>query len=309
MKRFSTGFDNGDPVMVKNGLAQLDFEANARQPFLPANSEPKEAGIVRDKFDDVYFTEKSLVVPDGISAGKEEEGKRNYDLVEETRSHLSLLGSDLSEDAHQQKPNPDIKVIAFDYGGVTFVDGKRKATERLHRELGYDSDVVFQQMTSPESWDLRRGRIGYSEFLESAQNALPPGYNAKTICDYWCQAYELDEDIYNLIQRVRRSYKVVSYTDGIPSRVRYLEEKYRFRWVFDAEVHSYNHDAVKTDRAFAEALLRTSGVENPAELLLIDDQENEVEHVKALGIRVLLYQTGQIDALKGSVRELGIKMD
>ncbi|CAF0891316.1 unnamed protein product [Adineta steineri] len=223
-------------------------------------------------------------------------------LTSHIKSHTN------TEDSQQHK----IRVIAFDYGkvsGVLFHDGKQRAVDKLKKEHGYDGDIIWKLMTSPESWDLRRGNICSNDFWKWAQEQLPKGYDSQLICDTWCNEYIMDKDILDLLRRLKgHNYRIISYTDGIPERVEYLENKYHFRHYFDAEVQSSDWQAVKTDEAFAQALLKTAECEtDPDALLLIDDQEDEVQHVKKLGANVILYKTGFHNELVNALRNIGIQ--
>ncbi|CAF3848950.1 unnamed protein product [Adineta steineri] len=202
-----------------------------------------------------------------------------------------------------------IHVIAFDYGGVLFSNGKELGLDKLELDYGYDRNIVWQLLNSPESWELRRGNISDDAFWTWAQTQLPKGYDACLIRDTWYSMYILDENILNLLQRLKQqNYRIIAYTDNIPERVAYLENKYHFQHYFDAEVKSYDWHAVKTDITFAQALLKIAGCEtDPATLVHIDDQILDVEHVKKLGGNVLIYRTGYINELITDLHNIGVQ--
>ncbi|CAF4437509.1 unnamed protein product [Adineta steineri] len=99
----------------------------------------------------------------------------------------------------------------------------------------------------------------------------------------------LDENILNLLQRLKQqSYRIIAYTDNIPERVAYLENKYHFQHYFDAEV-------------------KTGCETDPATLVHIDDQILDVEHVTKLGGNVLIYRTGYINELITALHNTGVQ--
>ena len=47
--------------------------------------------------------------------------------------------------------------------------------KKLENVYGYDGDIVWKIMNSPESWDLRRGKMSSDDFWKWAQEQLPEG--------------------------------------------------------------------------------------------------------------------------------------
>ena len=58
-------------------------------------------------------------------------------------------------------------------GGVLFCDEKQRVIEKLKNDYQYDSGIIGQIMTSPESWELRRGKMPSDDFWKWAQEQLP----------------------------------------------------------------------------------------------------------------------------------------
>ena len=125
-----------------------------------------------------------------------------------------------------------IKAIVFDLGGVLSAEGKSVASEKLAKKYNYDKEVIFKILTSPESKDLRKGLISDKEFWDWTRNNLPEGYDAYLIKKEWYEGYLLDNDIFNLIKRLKGKYKLVAFSGNIKSRVEFLDEKYDFRNIF-----------------------------------------------------------------------------
>jgi len=204
-----------------------------------------------------------------------------------------------------QISSPNTKAIIFDLGGVLFMEGKSVAIEKLFQEKNYDKDVVLNTLKSHKSFDLRAGLITDKEFWNFIQQKLPQGYDAVTIKNYWYDGYILDEDIFNLVKKLNGKYKLFIFSGNIKSRVEYLEKKYNFRKYFDFEIYSYEYHLNKSKREFIDVLIEKSGL-NPQEMIYIDDNEEFLKPAKELGMKTVVYETGNIHDLENKLRSFGI---
>jgi len=198
-----------------------------------------------------------------------------------------------------------IKTIAFDLGGVFFSEGKKVASEVLYQKYGYDKKIILDLLNSPKSQYLRKGLITDEEFWLWAANKLPQGYNTKIIKKEWYEGYILDENIFNLLKKLKNKYKIIAFSGNIKSKVEYLDKKYHFRRYFDDEIYSYDYCFNKKEKKSFEILMKKSG-NKPEEILLIDDGEKHINLAKKLGINAVIYQTGKIKKLEEALRRLGV---
>jgi len=201
----------------------------------------------------------------------------------------------------------NIKAIVFDLGGVLFHEGKSVAMEKLFREKNYDKNTVLSILKSPKSFDLRAGLISDEEFWNFAQKELPEGYDAATIKNYWYDGYILDEDIFNLVKKLHGKYKLFIFSGNIKSRIGYLEKKYNFRKYFDLEVYSYDYHLNKPQKEFVDVLIKKSGL-NPQEMIYIDNREDVLKPAKELGIKTVVYKTGNVNDLEKKLKSFGINI-
>ncbi|MFQ5846965.1 MAG: HAD family hydrolase [Candidatus Methylomirabilales bacterium] len=199
-----------------------------------------------------------------------------------------------------------IKAIAFDLGGVLFAEGNSVAAEKLSRERGYQKDRILGLFMSPKSIALRKGRIADAEFWAWAKQQLPDHYDVHLIQREWYDAYVKDEDIFRLIARLQGKYTIVAFSGNIKSRVDFLEEKYRFRRLFDVEVYSFMHGLSKMDKDFAKVMVRKSGVK-AGEIVYVDDNEKHASHAKELGVTVVIYAGGGIQQLQKELENAGVE--
>ncbi|HWO40824.1 MAG TPA: HAD-IA family hydrolase [Candidatus Eisenbacteria bacterium] len=193
----------------------------------------------------------------------------------------------------------------FDLGGVLFSEGKAIAIRHLADQFGYEPDLVRGIIYSPKSLELRKGLISDDEFWRWARDQLPPNYDPALIRNAWYEGYVLDEEIAQLIRRLRKRYQIVAFSGNIKSRVDFLESKYHFRRLFDKEIYSFDHHVTKPDKKFVEALVRELG-SSPTELVYIDDNDRYAQPAREMGLRVLIYAPGQAEKLKRELAALGV---
>lgn len=198
-----------------------------------------------------------------------------------------------------------IRSVVFDLGGVLFSEGKRVALEVLSRDYGYDPAVVREILTSTPSREMRKGLLSEGDFWAWAQDQIPENYDARSIRDEWYKGYALDPDVFRLAKSLKGRCRLVAFSENVADRVAYLEEKYRFREIFDVEVYSYDHHAGKRDPRFLEILLETLG-ERPEEILYIDDSQSVLAQAEQRGLNVVHYTTGQIARVETAMRQLGV---
>ena len=199
-----------------------------------------------------------------------------------------------------------IKAIVFDFGGVLFQNGSVVAAENLCREKRYDKATILDAFESPKSRELRAGLITDDEFWEWAKCRFPAGYDTYGIRTAWHEGYILDNDIFELVKKLRGRYKVFAFSGNEKSRVEYLDNKYDFRKYFDLEVYSFNFGLNKGDRKFVEALIGEARMK-PAEMIYIDDEEKNLSIARAFGINTILYRTGKITETEKHLKAFGIE--
>eukprot|EP01111_Echinosteliopsis_oligospora_P015015 TRINITY_DN5805_c0_g1_i1.p1 TRINITY_DN5805_c0_g1~~TRINITY_DN5805_c0_g1_i1.p1 ORF type:complete len:205 (-),score=43.31 TRINITY_DN5805_c0_g1_i1:79-693(-) len=200
----------------------------------------------------------------------------------------------------------EIKAIALDLGGVLFSEGKSTAS-RSFTESGLDSAKILKVLSSPLSKDLRCGRIEDDEFWQYAQRELPD-YDASSIKKIWYDSYILDEDIKNIILKLKGKFKFVAFSGNIRSRIIYLDSKYDFRKLFEVECYSYDQGSSKPSESFVKYMIEKSGC-LPSEIIYVDDHMKDAAPAIDLGVNVIIYSKEQgigLDKLKEGFKKHGI---
>ena len=135
--------------------------------------------------------------------------------------------------------------------------------------------------------------------------ARSPRADAWAIREEWYEGYVLDRDVWDLVKRLKDRYRLVVFSENTSDRVAYLDEKYRFRELFDLEVYSFDHHVGKRDRQFLDVLLTTLS-DRPEEILYIDNSAEVLEWSERRGVNTVPYTTGQIARIEAALQRLGI---
>jgi len=198
-----------------------------------------------------------------------------------------------------------IKTVVVDLGGVLFSEGKSVALDKLAAAHGYDRGLVGAVLSSPQSILLRQGLMTDAEFWRWAQQQLPSSYDSRLIQDEWYNGYILDQEIYQLVSKLRSKYSIVAFSGNIRSRVAFLEKKYQFRHLFDLEVYSFDFHMTKPERAFVEAMIARSGA-RPEEMVYIDDNDLYAQPARDLGVNVVIHRQGNTARLRVALGQYGV---
>jgi HAD superfamily hydrolase (TIGR01509 family) len=198
-----------------------------------------------------------------------------------------------------------IKAVVVDLGGVLFSEGKSVALEKLATVHGYDRELVGAILSSPKSISLRKGLVSDEDFWQWAHQQLPSNYDSRLIQQEWYDGYILDEEVYGLIASLQKNYSIIAFSGNVRSRVDFLEEKYRFRHLFDIEIYSFDFHLTKPEREFVEVMIEKSGV-RPEEIVYIDDNDSYAKPAQDLGVNVVIYQRGEMARLQQELRGYGL---
>lgn len=203
-----------------------------------------------------------------------------------------------------------LKAVAFDLGGVLFLDGKAVAIPKMARDFGLEAESLHRVLTSELSNKVRRGQATEGEFWEWARKELKLGddFDMKKLRDAWYEGYVLDESVRDVVIKLRRcGVRTLAFTGNIPSRIDFLESRFGFRSWFDECVLSYDHHGSKTQPEFHRAMLLKAHCE-PPEVLLVDDEEKHTRVAESLGIRCFLFRSGETNSLIAKLRQLGVSI-
>lgn len=182
-----------------------------------------------------------------------------------------------------------IKAILFDFGGVLAEEGFRNGLSALAREQGldvdqmpqqgmravYDSGFVLGQGTAADFWALLRKRIGLQGEDEKLTQRILDGFVVRP----WMLELVTDLNARGFVTGI-----LSDQTDWLDK----LDQNQQFYSLFDHIFNSYYLGKGKQDPTLFTDVATTLGLA-PAEILLIDDDNGNVNRARACGYQGVQY--------------------
>lgn len=185
-----------------------------------------------------------------------------------------------------------IKFVILDLGGVYFTDGTSLALERIEGISHYDKrtvDELFKEAPGKEGYLFRIGKLSSGEFWDAVSERLGISKgDASKMRETWLAAYEPRPGMKELVQQLRRNYKVVAFSNTMKERIDYLEEKYGLMKDFDAYVFSYEYGMTKRDPAFFRTMLGAINAD-VGDCVFVDDKDSYLDAARILGMESIKF--------------------
>lgn len=200
-----------------------------------------------------------------------------------------------------------IKFIILDLGGVYFTDGTAIALKKIKKLVKADEIVVdelFKESLGKEGYLFRIGKLSSEEFwkIVSEKLSIPSGKVSK-IREIWHSSYQSNKRMKELVQNLRKKYKVVAFSNTMKERVDYLDKKYDVLKDFDAFVFSYEHGMTKRNPDFFKKMLEIIGA-NVEDCLFIDDKEEYLNAAKSLGMKTIMFKG--VESFSKELKSFGV---
>lgn len=126
------------------------------------------------------------------------------------------------------------------------------------------------------------------------------------VIDLLIEGYEVNEDVVKVVKEVRtKGYKTLICTNNFPARIKGLDERFGLLNNFDAYVFSYEIGATKPSTKIFQTLVERSGVK-AEEIVFADDNKDNLEGAKAVGIQEFFYEG--FDQYVVKLRDLGVEI-
>jgi len=195
------------------------------------------------------------------------------------------------------------KVILFDLGGVLFTDGTASFMDTLSKRYEIPKEKIREVLDGEIGKDYREARITRDEFWKKVISSLGLKEDANTLEAEWIGSYSIIEKTKEIIQKLRKNYKVYFLSGNVKEREQQLEEKYKYKQLFDGGIFSYEVGVNKPDpRIYKIALERVQAIGE--EVVFIDDKESAIPPAKDLGITAILFKSPE--QLEKELTDLGI---
>jgi putative hydrolase of the HAD superfamily len=201
-----------------------------------------------------------------------------------------------------------IKVIIFDLAGVCFIDfgvGNKKNSEKYAKMLGISTENLHEIWHSP--WQLlKKGKISESEFWK----VFIEKSNSKITVEDLKRAVRNEmkpiQGIMNIINKLRKNYKLVMLTNNSKEWVNYIIENFKIDQKFDVIINSADVNMAKPETSIYKFTLEKIKIP-PQECIFIDDTEKNLITARELGMKTILFKS--VEQLKNDLTKLGVRCD
>ena len=184
-----------------------------------------------------------------------------------------------------------IKVIAFDFGNVTykldnkfFISGLLKYSSlgytRLHREILNSSDYKL----------FETGKISFDEYFGRTKKRIKLSVRKEIFIKLFNNRFTEIESTYNLIKRLHLKYILLLCSNTNDINFSQVIKKSRAFKFFYGSVTSFKVGYLKPRSAVYLEVIRIADYE-PEEILFIDDKKININGARKLGIRAIQYKS------------------
>jgi len=186
-----------------------------------------------------------------------------------------------------------IKFVILDLGGVYFTDGTSLVIDRVKNISHYDEkaiDELFKEAPGKEGYLFRTGELSSEEFWSIVSERLGASKDdTLKIRQTWLSAYEPRPGMKELVQSLRKNYKVVAFSNTMKERIDYLDEKYGLMKDFDSYVFSYEYGMTKRNPELFKKMLGAinAGV---GECVFVDDKDAYLDTARSLGMASIKFK-------------------
>jgi HAD superfamily hydrolase (TIGR01509 family) len=187
---------------------------------------------------------------------------------------------------------PNVKLIAWDLGGVlvrTDDQGPRRAWERrLGLDPGSLAGIVFD---GPVGRQATLGRAQVQDVWDDVARrlALPPARLAELRRDFW-RGDRLDADLLAFVRGLRTSYSAALITNAWPDARQRITQEWKLSEDFDGIVISAELGLAKPDPAIFQQVLNQWSIE-PEQMIFVDDFDPNVTAACGMGIQGIRFHS------------------
>lgn len=176
-----------------------------------------------------------------------------------------------------------IKGIIFDFAGVVVCEAYwiwlKKNIPDLKKKRDFFMDI---------SNKVDRGDISSQEFLYHL--AKESGKESQEVKEEILNTFVLNQEVYDLIKELKRSYKVGLLSNFISEWLRFLLKKFNLEELFDGIVVSTEHKMIKPDPRMYDLVCGMLKIKRE-EAVFIDDRENNIKGSEVIGIKGILFKS------------------
>lgn len=197
-----------------------------------------------------------------------------------------------------------IKVIAFDFGGVLGPDADD--WKHTFNEISKLTDLteLYLQKNFNKHWpELKVGTETMKQFWIEVSKKSPKQVNPKILRNKYNNAIWVDKKLLTIIEKLNKKYKIVMIANDSDDIYLVKIHKFKLNKRFDRLYCSSQLKLSKPNPGIFQLALNDLDI-NPEELLLIDNQKNNLEAAREMGIKTILFT--KTDKLNASFSQFSV---
>jgi glucose-1-phosphatase len=175
-------------------------------------------------------------------------------------------------------------MIIFDIGGVAVKGSLRSFYSLLARKIGIDEQDLLHAKSHYID-DAIIGKISAEDMMR--RMALALGLEQEFLRQKWedafCETITIDDDVADIIKRLRQEHRVVALTNVIELDTQICKERGDYA-LFDQVFTSWELGHAKPGHKIYHEVLHRLGVD-PGDCIFIDDAQENVDAAVAVGMR------------------------
>lgn len=172
------------------------------------------------------------------------------------------------------------KVLIFDFFDVLAPDFYRVWLEKNNLQRTGEYLKIAQ--------DIDSGRITLDEYYRRL--AIMSGQSAHSLRDEFENKVDLNHELFDLIKKLRRQYKIALLTNSPANMVRHILQNNNLEQYFDAIIISGEVGYVKPQPEIFQSALQEMQI-LPHEAIFIDDLTEYVAGAEQVGIKGIQYKS------------------
>ena len=170
-------------------------------------------------------------------------------------------------------------IILLDLGGVVF------------QSTGISNDIidwnVISELNDKYGHELNIGKDLFPTFLKEYNQRTHQSISGETFLKSVFDTLQFNEE---LVSFLRKFGDIIIVSDNYRENIDYISQRYNFSNWSVAQVYSFDYEMVKSESGFFSRLLIEQNIEEPGNLVFIDDSPKKLNRAKAHGISTIRFE-------------------
>ncbi len=189
-----------------------------------------------------------------------------------------------------------IKYILFDIDGVLIPSNTTLFSEKYSLEHKISKEIIVDFINN-QGRLCKLGKADLLEELKQVKHVWNWTNSAEELLAYWINTeYLPNKKLIDVIQSLRKSgIKCYIASDNEKYRAAQLLQALEVNTNFDGYFFSYTLGYTKADGDYFQKILLELGINDPTQVLLVDDSERNVSVATNVGLKTYLYEKFELN--------------